>query len=221
MDGGANSRSLFSDRLQEAPQPSPLPLPLPLPQEPQQPPPPPPPAPAAIQERVKSPEANSTVTHINAATDALKQPHTAAAVAPAAAPEGGKSLLLQGLEGTMALLAAKGVEGTQSIYPIALENLRAFLPYKSSDAAKSTPPSYLPEQQRINTVESHSNSTERSREREGVHRPECGEAAAAAGGEASRHGHNRTSSNPSTPKSQLSNPRHDATLVHAIRSVTR
>ncbi|KAK4299917.1 hypothetical protein Pmani_027846 [Petrolisthes manimaculis] len=171
MDG---ARSLLSDRLQqEAPQPSPLPLP----QDPQ----------PAVQERVKSPEA--AVTHTNAATDVLK-PQTAPQV-----PEGGKSLLLQGLEGTMALLAAKGVEGTKSIYPLAMENLRAFLPY-TSEGAKS----YLQER-----TESHNAGPER---RENV-RPGGEE-----GGEV-RQGHRSNHS----PKSQLSNPRHDATLVHAIREL--
>ncbi|XP_069163920.1 mucin-2 isoform X2 [Procambarus clarkii] len=153
-----------------------------------------------LPERVRSPltlHMDSATSHLTSVAESFKTHF----------PQGSdetKSLLLQGLEGTMSLLAARGMEGTKAMYPLAMDSLRAFLPYGGECVN-----SYL--QERLDS------SLKGVRERKDSCTPD-------SPGDAKRvlehHREHRTHRKVAhSPKSQLSNPRHDAHLVHAIREL--
>ncbi|XP_068246646.1 uncharacterized protein [Palaemon carinicauda] len=178
-----------------------------------------------LPDRGKSPltlAIDASTTQLNSVAESFKShfPH---------GTDGTKSFLLQNLEGTMALLAARGVDG--SGYPLTLDGLRPFLPYGgSSENIKS----YL--QERLDKPHKS------VRDRKDV---KCGgsertttttsssSVATSVGGDIKRfhhhHHHDRSREHKSSnshsmkkitlPKSQLSNPRHDANLTHAIREL--
>ncbi|XP_042202953.1 uncharacterized protein LOC121853087 isoform X2 [Homarus americanus] len=183
------ARSLLSDTL-EAPKPH---FPLRLEESP---------VPQLFPDRVKSPltlAMDGTPSHLNSVAETFKShfPHC---------PDGSKSLLLQGLEGTMALLAARGVEGTKAMYPLGMDNLRPFLPYGGEGV------NYL--QERLDKC--HKSSRDRKdSSRAGAATPEGGDTKRVGERPREHKSHKKTPS----PKSQLSNPRHDAHLVHAIREL--
>ncbi|XP_063606086.1 uncharacterized protein LOC134781027 isoform X3 [Penaeus indicus] len=127
--------------------------------------------------------------------------------------EGAKSLL-QDLEGTMALLAARGAEGAKAMYPMGMEGLRSFLPY-GGEGVKS----YLHERME----KPHKAVRERresSKGTEGSGNPESGEGKRCQQHERPREAKSGSARREASPMAQqLSNPRHDAHLVHAIREL--
>lgn len=189
MDGG--TRPLFPDPL-EAPKHPPFPMD---------------PAPHMGEEAKPTlPLAmDGTNSHLNSVVDTFKT-HFGHTDEP-------KSLLMQGLEGTMALLAGRSSidNSPKTIYPLPLESIHPLIPY-TGDGIKS----FL--QERIEKSHKSRERKESCRGSENGGTPECG-----ITGEVKRS-HDRfrdlkghTKKFPESPKSQLSNPRHDAHLVHAIR----
>lgn len=190
MDGG--TRSLPSDHL-EAPKPPHFPM------EPS----------AHLGDEVKSPlplALDGANSHLSSMADTFKS-HFGHSSDEA-------KILMQGLEGTMALLAARGsIESApKTIYPLPLEGIHPLLPY-GGDGIKS----YL--QERIEKSHKARDRKESSRGGDPHGASDCGSV-----GEVKR-GHERSRDHKShhmkkvveSPKSQLSNPRHDAHLVHAIK----
>ncbi|KAK7072163.1 hypothetical protein SK128_024815, partial [Halocaridina rubra] len=169
-----------------------------------------------LPDRGKSPlsMALDANTHLNSVTESFKShfPHGS---------EGTKSLLLQGLEGTMALLAARGgVEGNKALYPLSLDGLRPFLhPYMGGGDVKS----YL--QERLD--KSHKPVRDRKDAKCVVGEMTSTPVSGDVGRIHNRHHHHDRSRDhkshavkkPTSPKSQLTNPRHDAHLTHAIREL--
>ncbi|XP_071550428.1 uncharacterized protein [Panulirus ornatus] len=196
MDG---VRSLLSDRL-EAPKPH---FPLRLDE-----------SASLLPDRVRSPltlAMDGANTHLNSVAETFKShfPHGS---------DGSKPLMLQGLEGplqslesTMALLAVRSVDGSKAMYPLGMENLRTFLPCGGEGAN-----SYLQErlEKPHKAVRDRKDS---SRSGGGAATPDGGEVKRGHDRNRDHKSHSKRSS--STSKSQLSNPRHDAHLVHAIREL--
>lgn len=170
-----------------------------------------------LPDRGKSPltmALDVTNTQLNSVTESFKThfPHGS---------EGTKSLLLQGLEGTMALLAARGVEGSKGLYPLNLESLRHYLPYGGAENVKS----YL--QERLDKPHKSARDRKDSKCNMGER------TATTISGDIKRihhhhhhHQHERSREHKShsvnklsAPKSQLTNPRHDAHLTLAIREL--
>ncbi|XP_066963411.1 uncharacterized protein [Macrobrachium rosenbergii] len=207
MESGA--RSILPDRM-EGPKPH---FPLRLDDS----------ATSMLPDRGKSPltlAIDATTTQLNSVAESFKThfPH---------GTDGTKSFLLQNLEGTMALLAARGVDAP---YPITLDGMRPFLPYGGSgDSVKS----YL--QERLDKP--HKSVRDRKDIKcSGSDRTtttSSSSVATSVGGDIKRfhhhHHHDRSREHKSSnshsikkvplPKSQLSNPRHDANLTHAIREL--
>ncbi|XP_064078771.1 LOW QUALITY PROTEIN: uncharacterized protein LOC135196147 [Macrobrachium nipponense] len=208
MESGA--RSLLPDRM-EGPKPH---FPIRLDDS----------ATSMLPDRGKSPltlAIDATTTQLNSVAESFKThfPH---------GTDGTKSFLLQNLEGTMALLAARGVDAP---YPIALDGLRPFLPYGSSgESVKSyllerldKPHKSVRDRKDIKCSGSDRTTTTTS----------SSSVATSVGGDIKRfhhhHHHDRSREHKSSnshsikkvplPKSQLSNPRHDANLTHAIREL--
>ncbi|XP_042861007.1 uncharacterized protein LOC122246490 isoform X2 [Penaeus japonicus] len=163
-----------------------------------------------LPDRGKSPltlAMDGSNSHLNSVAESFKShfPHSA---------DGAKSLLLQGLEGTMALLAARGVEGSKPMYPMGMESLRSFLPY-GGESVKS----YLHERME----KPHKAVRERkesSKGTEGSGNPETGEGKRCQQHERQREAKSGSARREHSPMAQqLSNPRHDAHLVHAIREL--
>lgn len=188
------TRSLLSDRL-EAPKPH---FSLRLED-----------APPLLPDRGKSPltlAMDASNSHLSSVAESFKSHFPPNA-------EGAKSLL-QDLEGTMALLAARGTEGAKAMYPMGMEGLRSFLPY-GGEGVKS----YLHERME-KPHKAVRERREESKGSEGSGNPESGEGKRCQQHERPREAKSGSARREASPMAQqLSNPRHDAHLVHAIREL--